>query len=157
MKFKITLVVFLIVALSALSHASASPEDFLRGLYRIHVARVKKNVYWFDNKKELGKYFDKNLTSLFLKDEECKERTHEICNLDFDPLLDAQDFDEKYPFQIKIEKVHYKTSVRYKVMITNVEPRTLVYDLKETPEGWRITDITFSSGLSLKKILSIKP
>ena len=73
---------------------NTSPEDFIRSVYRFHQPWGKQTD-WFGDKRTLSKYFDKELTRLFMKDEECQKREKGVCNLDFDPIYDAQDFDEK--------------------------------------------------------------
>jgi len=129
----------------------SSPEDFLRGLYRFHQP-WKKQPFWFNNKRTLSKYFDPELTALFMKDDECKKREQGVCNLDFDPIYEGQDFEEKTTnLQIAAE-VSQPDS--FKVTFTNLGTRTLVYRLTNTPGGWRIRDIKYSEGPSLKGILS---
>ena len=51
----------------------SSPEDFIRSLYNFHQPG-KETPDWFDNKETLSKYFDKELTDLFIKDDECAKR-----------------------------------------------------------------------------------
>jgi hypothetical protein len=158
MKSRVLYAIILAVVLSANSSLAAeSPEDFLRGLYKMHIGRFKMNIHWFDKKKDVEKYFDTELSSLFLKDEQCKKKTREICNLDFDPILAAQDFDEKGKLNLKVQKLPERTKEKYKVTFNNMGTTTLVYELKQTSGGWRITDIIYSEGSPLRKILSGKP
>jgi hypothetical protein len=49
----------------------------------------------FTKKESLAKYFDLQLTNLFIKDFECQKKEQGVCNLDFDPIYDAQDFDKQ--------------------------------------------------------------
>ena len=72
----------------------SSPEEFIRSLYQFHQPG-KDTPDWFGDKQTLSTYFDKELTSLFLKNAECEKREQGVCNLDFDPVYEAQDFDEK--------------------------------------------------------------
>ena len=128
----------------------SSPEDFLGSLYRFHQPWTEQRGWW-DNKQTLSKYFDKELTALFLKDAECQKREQGVCNLDFDPIYDAQDFEKTTNLQI--------TAVAgqpdlFKVTFTNLGTRTLVYKLTNTPSGWRISDIKYAEGPSLKEALS---
>ena len=127
-----------------------SPEDFIRSVYRFH-RPWGKQVDWFGDKRTLSKYFDKELTGLFIKDDECQKREHGICNLDFDPIYDAQDFDEK-TINFQIAAVVGQPDV-FNVTFTNLGTRTLVYRLTNTPSGWRISDIKYPEGPSLKEIL----
>jgi hypothetical protein len=129
----------------------SSPEDFLRSLYRFHQPG-KDTPDWFADKQTLSKYFDKELTALFIKDDECVKREQGVCNLDFDPIYDAQDFD-KETTNLQIAAVEGQLD-SFNVTFTNLGTRTLVYKLTNTPSGWRISDIKYSEGLSLKEILS---
>jgi len=150
-------IIFAVVLTATSSLAAESPEEFLRGLYKMHITSFNKNIYWFDKKKELEKYFDTELSSLFLKDEQCKKKTREICNLDFDPILAAQDFDEKSKLNLKVQKLPDKSKGKYKVTFSNMGTTTIVYELKQAPGGWRIADVIYTKGSSLRKILSAKP
>ncbi len=126
------------------------PDEFIRSLYRFHQP-WRDQPDWFGDKRTLSNYFDKELTALFIKDDECAKREQGVCNLDFDPIYDAQDFEKTTNLQI--------TAVigqpdLFKVTFTNLGTRTLVYKLTNTPSGWRISDIKYSEGPSLKETLS---
>ena len=131
----------------------ASPEDFLRSLYRFHQPG-KDTPDWFSDKRTLSKYFDKELTALFIKDAECATREQGVCNLDFDPIYDAQDFD-KETTNLQVAATAGQPD-SFDVTFTNLGTRTLVYKLTNTPDGWRISDIKYPEGPSLKEILSRK-
>jgi hypothetical protein len=132
---------------------TSSPEDFIRSLYHFHQPG-KETPDWFGDKQTLSKYFDKELTALFLKDDECAKREQGVCNLDFDPIYDAQDF-EKETTNLRIAAVVAQADL-FKVTFTNIGTRTLVYRLTNTPSGWRISDIKYPEGPSLKEILSLE-
>src|SRR6266481_190315 len=143
--------VFISAACFGAETKNSSPEDFIRSVYRFHQPGGKQPS-WFDNKRTLSKYFDEELTALFIKDDECKKREQGICNLDFDPIYDAQDFDEKTT-DLQIAAVVGQPDL-FNVTFTNLGTRTLVYKLTTTPGGWRISDIKYPEGPSLKEILS---
>ena len=128
----------------------SSPEDFIRSLYRFHQPG-KETPDWFDDKQTLLKYFDKELTALFIKDDECVKREQGVCNLDFDPIYDAQDF-EKETTNLKIAAADQPDL--FKVTFTNLGTRSLIYRLTNTANGWRISDIKYPEGPTLKEILS---
>ena len=129
----------------------SSPEEFLRSLYNFHQPG-KETPDWFGDKQTLSKYFDKELTDLFIKDDECAKREEGVCNLDFDPIYAAQDFD-KETTNLQIAAAAGQSD-SFNVTFTNLGTRTLVYKLMNTPSGWRISDIKYSEGPSLKEILS---
>jgi len=154
MTFRHALVISLIFIGAACFGADAnksSPEDFIRSLYRFHQPG-KDTPDWFGDKRTLSKYFDKELTALFIKDAECQKREQGVCNLDFDPIYDAQDF-EKETTNVQIAAVAGQPDL-FKVTFTNLETRMLVYRLTNTPGGWRISDIKYPEEPSLKEILS---
>jgi hypothetical protein len=129
----------------------SSPEDFIRSLYRFHQPG-RETPDWFGDKQTLSKYFDKELTALFIKDADCARREQGVCNLDFDPIYDAQDFD-KETTNLQIAPVAGQPYL-FNVTFTNLGTRTLVYRLTNTPSGWRISDIKYPEGSPLKEILS---
>ena len=144
------LLIFTSAACFGADTKKSSPEDFIRSLYRFHQPWTQQRG-WFDNKQTLSKYFDKELTALFLKDVECQKREQGVCNLDFDPIYDAQDFEKTTNLQIAAVVGHPDL---FKVTFTNLGTRTLVYKLTNTASGWRISDIKYSEGASLKELLS---
>lgn len=162
MRFQTIFIAVLLLILSSGCSQSAthgpadSPENFISSLYKYHLSQYD-NKYWFDNKEKLSKYFDSNLTALFLRDDECKNKTQGICNLDFDPIIDAQDLDNKYPVSIEVKRLNYNSQTRCKVIFTNITKRTIFYVLRRTKLGWRVSDITYSNRQSLKKLLSKNP
>jgi len=129
----------------------SSPEDFIRSLYDFHQPG-KETPDWFGDRQTLSKYFDKELTDLFIKDDECAKREEGVCNLDFDPIYVAQDFD-KETTNLQIAAVAGEADW-FNVTFTNLGTRTLVYKLTNTPSGWRISDIKYPEGPPLKEILS---
>lgn len=161
MKIRSITIAVLLLFLSGGSSQSAtpapadSPENFVRSLYKYHLSHYDKN-YWFDNKEKLSKYFDSNLTDQFLRDEKCNNKTQEICNLDFDPIIDAQDLDNKYPATFDVKRLDSKSKTLCKVIFQNITKRTIIYKLLRTKLGWRISDIYYENGQTLKNILSIK-
>jgi hypothetical protein len=138
--------------LSAKDADCSSPETLIRAIYRDHQPWKEKKIA-LDNRKMLSKYFDPELSELFMKEDECARTTHEICNLDFDPLLDAQDF-ENTPLKLSIRRKTPPPNASYAVTFTNIGRRTLIYQLRKTAKGWRVRDIIYPEGFSLRKILS---
>ena len=143
--------VFISTACFGAETKKSSPEDFIRALYRFHKPG-RDTQDWFGDKQTLSKYFDKELTALFIKDDECVKREQGVCNLDFDPIYEAQDFD-KETTNLQIAAVEGQPDL-FNVTFTNLGTRTLVYKLTNTSGGWRISDIKYSEGPSLKEILS---
>ncbi|MDA8098097.1 MAG: DUF3828 domain-containing protein [Nitrospiraceae bacterium] len=152
-------------ALSALSIMSAangmagdkhinSAEDLIRKLYNTHEPEKGRQLS-FDDEKILRQFFSKELVILFIKNEECMARTHEVCNLNSDPILDAQDFDDA-PRNVRVVKLNTTgLTVQLKVLFTNLKHRhALIYEVRKTADGWRIYDIVYPSKHRLTELLS---
>ena len=129
--------------------AATSPRKVVTGLYSAHKEKADPLQYPA-SKKLLGAYFEKGLLSLFLKDQ--SESQGEVGKVDFDPLYDAQDFKIK-DFSVALV-AQQKDSVEVTASFKNIGmSEKIVFLLSNTPQGWRITDIKYSDGRSLKGIL----
>ena len=129
--------------------AATSPTKIVTGLYSAHRGKADPLQYPA-SKKLLGAYFEKGLLSLFLKDQ--SESQGEVGKLDFDPLYAAQDFEIK-DFSVVLV-AHQKDSAEVAASFKNIgRSEKIVFLLSNTAQGWRITDIKYSDGRTLKGIL----
>jgi len=158
MKSKICFLMLIIFPLGLASCESGNkttdkPESLILKLYEVHQPQKGKEIA-FDDDKTLGRYFTQELTALFLRNEECVKRTHEVCNLDMDPIFDAQDYDDS-PLNLEVKEISSKQSIlRFSVTLTNLGRRTLIYEMSKTKSGWRISDIVYPSKNRLTELLS---
>lgn len=128
---------------------AGTPQELIRSLYSHH--GPKKGIDICD-KQRIAKYCDAALTELFSKECACRKERQESCNLDWDPFYDAQDFDASDP-DPRIRELKHSGS--FEVTIRNMGERKLIYEMKKTPEGWRISNIRSpASGWSLLEVLS---
>jgi hypothetical protein len=90
------------------------------------------------------------LLKLYLKDK--REAKGEVGRLDGDPLYNAQEIEIANFSVSQAENVSGETriTVRFKNLSKSVR---FVYVLTQTPDGWRISDIRYNDGSSLKKTL----
>jgi hypothetical protein len=129
-----------------------SPKDVVAQLYQAH--RSKHDP--LNETQLLSRYFDAELLKLYLKD--IREAKGEVGRLDGDPLYNAQDFQIK-DFSISAPQTtqgpsRTGTETRVTVRFKNLGKSTRVeYVLSRTADGWRISDIRYDDGNSLKKIL----
>ena len=129
--------------------ATTSPKKVVTDLYSAHRGKADPLQYPA-SKKLLGDYFEKGLLSLFLKDQ--LESKGEVGKLDFDPLYAAQDFDIK-DFSVALV-AEQKDSAEVAASFKNIgTSEKIVFLLLPTAQGWRITDIKYSDGSTLKGIL----
>ena len=91
-----------VVASSAVA-AEDGPEEVIRALYKAHRPWEHKELN-LGNRAVLSKYFSPELTKLFLKNAQLERDCPkgDLCGLDFDPILGAQDFDDHLNFKLRI-------------------------------------------------------
>ena len=143
--------VFLTVAAATALATDPSPKDLVAQLYQAH--RSKNDP--LTETKLLDRYFDSALLALYLKDQ--REAKSEVGRIDGDPLYNAQDI-EINDFSISAPEktgpsrpgMEARVTVRFKNL---GKPARLEYLLSRTASGWRISDIRYDDGTSLKKIL----
>jgi len=105
---------------------------------------------FIDQPKEvLLRYITPNLFELIHRDRVCTSTTHEICRLDFAPLWGNQD---PAGTTVSFEAGPSSGTVVGHMRIGSQSTR-LVYSLVQTRAGWRINDIAYDGGHSLRKIL----
>ena len=144
----------LVVLLTALAAAISiagdlSPKDVVAQLYQAHNSKHDP----LDETALLGRYFDPALLKLYLKDRD--EAKGEVGRLDGDPLYNAQDMEIK-DFSVsapEIAGVETRVTVNFKNL---GKPTRVIYLFSRTADGWKISDIRYDDGSSLKKILEGK-
>jgi uncharacterized protein DUF3828 len=119
--------------------AEPSAKSFVEAIYAAYKAKNANGVL-LDTDAAVRRYFEPKLAALIIKDR--KEARGEVGKLDFDPFIDAQDW-EIDTVNIAIREVAPdKTSAT--VSFKNLgEPHSVVLDLVKLKAGWRIADITW--------------
>jgi hypothetical protein len=100
----------------------------------------------------LIRYVDTTLARLLVADQACLARGQGVCNLDFSPLWGSQD-----PFvsELEIAATGEPTIVRVRYTIPGGDQQvTIDLQLARTTAGWRIRDIFYEGGNSLRELLS---
>ena len=146
-----SLLVLLVGLLTATisSAGDLSPKDLVAQLYQAH--RSKHDP--LDETALLDRYFDPALLTLYLKDK--REAKGEVGRLDGDPLYNAQDMEIK-DFSVSAAEM-VDGEARVTVNFKNLDkPTRVLYMLSRTANGWKISDIRYDDGSSLKKILEGK-
>ena len=120
---------------------------------RSFIKHTAQNTTRSDKAGLLDRYFDPTLLKLYLKDK--REAKGEVGRLDGDPLYNAQDVDIKHFFVSEAEMSGGEARVT--VNFKNLDkPTRIIYILGRTANVWRISDIRYDDGSSLKKILEGK-
>src|SRR6266403_5247617 len=128
----------------------SSPDALVRDLYRVH---NQKHSPFFQTRSRalLDKYFEKSLADLIWKD--AVTAKGEVGALDGDPLYNAQDIEIK---NFAIGAANYGDG-KAKVAVTFQnfgKSSTIVFILVNGRTGWRIYDVDWRDGNTLRKILT---
>ena len=129
-----------VLAASA-SAADASATAFIKAIYVSYVGKDAKGVP-LDGERIIGRYFEPDLATLMAKDQQVAAQRNETGLLDFDPFLDAQDW-EVTGFDIVVSDAaagKAKATVKF---INEGQAQTIVLDLVQVKNAWRIYDITW--------------
>jgi hypothetical protein len=152
----------LTVVTSASIAAGDDPEEVIRALYKAHRPWEHKALD-LGNRAVLSKYFSPELTKLFLKNAQVERDCPkgDLCGLDFDPIMGAQDFDDHLNFKLRITEATPPQTGRFEArfkLFNEEKPeqeQVLVFQLVQLKNGWRIDDIIYPKDkTTLKAVLT---
>lgn len=151
----LTLVLLIVPFAVIAAEKQQTPETLLRALYAAHQPWKQKDAL---TDQSLPKYFDANLVKQILADRHCSAPDWGVGNLDFDPVLNAQDFGDNGIGDLKIRRLDDRTAEKWQVSFllfpgVSKERTTLVYRLVQSSGAWRISDIDYGD-FTLLKILA---
>ena len=155
----LVLALLTVVASSAVA-AEDGPEEVIRALYKAHRPWEHKELN-LGNRAVLSKYFSPELTKLFLKNAQLERDCPkgDLCGLDFDPILGAQDFDDHLNFKLRITEATPpqtgRFEARFKLFNDDQPEQIIVFQLIQLKNGWRIDDIIYTKdNASLKAVIT---
>jgi hypothetical protein len=128
---------------------TASPEAFVRDLYREHDAQ-RSPFFQTDDRARVDRYFEKKLADLIWKD--AVESQGEVGALGADPLYNAQDVEIKN-FSVRTVS---QSDGRAEVAATFEnfgQKQRIVYRLVAVGADWKIAEIDYGGGTTLSKML----
>ena len=161
-KRKALILALLTVVASSAVAVEHGPEEVIRALYKAHRPWEHKKLN-LGNRAVLSKYFSPELTKLFLKNAQLERDCPkgDLCGLDFDPILGAQDFDDHLNFKLHITEATPPQTDRFEArfkLFNEEKPeqeQVLVFQLVQLKNGWRIDDIIYTKdNASLKAVLT---
>ena len=128
-----------------------SPKDVVAQLYKAYGPEQSSA----GETRLFTRYFDDELLKLYLKD--VREAKGEVGRLDGDPLYNAQEI-QITDFSISAPKITGPRRTGMEAVVTvrfkNIgKPTHVECVLGHTAHGWKISDIRYDNGYSLKKIL----
>jgi hypothetical protein len=126
-----------------------SPDALVADLYRQH-DRKRSPFFQTRSRALLYKYFEKSLADMIWKD--AVTSRGEVGALDGDPLYDAQDMEIK---KFSIGKPSYESGkAKVNVTFENLgQPKSFTFTLVNGRSGWRINNIEYGEGRSLRGYL----
>ena len=126
---------------AAASAADASATAFITAIYNSYKGKNSKGTSIF-SERAIRRYFEPRLATLMAKDQKTAARRNEVGLLDFDPFLDAQDWDVA-TFDIAVSNALAGKAQATVKFINSGEPMTVTLDLIQANNVWRIYDITW--------------
>jgi hypothetical protein len=128
--------------------AAAPPDSVVARLYRDFPIGGSRDLVAAPRPVLLD-YFEDGLAELLMREDGCRARTAEVCNLDFDLMWASQDPSAAglsiRPLNAREVAVGFRTA--------GGEPVALRYSLAATARGVRIRDVTYPRGRSLRVLL----
>ena len=141
-------------ALAAQARAGdASATAFITEIYNSYKGNDAKGMP-LDTERAIQRYFEPKIATLMANDRKQAARRNEVGSLDFDPFLDAQDWDVT-AFDIVVnDEAAGKAQATVK-FINQGQSMTVVLDLVQVKNAWRIYDITWSRGGETERLRKI--
>jgi hypothetical protein len=124
------------------SAADQSAQTFVAGIYEAYKGK-NGNGHPLDNERIIRRYFEPSLAAAMVKDQRDAARRQEVGTLDFDPFVDAQDWDIA-AFDIAVTDAGPDKATAT-VKFSNLKSAsTVVLDLVKIKGEWKISNITWT-------------
>lgn len=127
---------------SPLAAADPSAHDFVAAIYDSYVGK-DRNGLALDSDAKVRRYFEPSLAALILKDRREAKRRDEVGTLDFDPFVDAQDWDIA-AFDIAVNDAGPGKANATVKFANSGSDSTVVLDLVKIKDAWKISNITWT-------------
>ncbi len=121
--------------------ADASAHDFVAAIYKTYVGKDGNGIA-LDTDQAVQRYFEPTLAALIRKDQIDAERRDEVATLDFDPFVDAQDWDIA-AFTIAMTDAGPGKAEATVKFSNSGKPSTIVLELVKIGNAWKISNITW--------------
>ncbi len=121
--------------------ADNSAVAFVTAIYSSYKGKDAKGIP-LENRQVIRRYFEPLLAGLMAKDQVAAAKRGEVGLLDYDPFLQAQDWDTS-SFDITVDGAgtgKAKATVKF---VNQGDAMTVLLDLVQTKNGWRAYDITW--------------
>jgi Protein of unknown function (DUF3828) len=128
-------------AITAIAAADGSALAFVTDIYNGYKGNDSRG-HPLDSEAVIRRYFEPSLAATMIKDQKLAAKRGDVGSLDFDPFVDAQEWDVA-EFDIAVsETTPGRASATVK--FSNLgKPTTVLLDLVAVKNAWRIRDITW--------------
>ncbi len=127
---------------------AGSPKALLERLYAAHQPWAQKDA--LDDDAGLSRWFDAELVREYLADRHCNAPDWGVGNLDFDPILDAQDYGDHGLGDLRFRKLPgagERWEASFLVFPGVSDRRTkIIYRMVKEKGLWKIGDIEYHDG-----------
>jgi hypothetical protein len=120
---------------------TTAPLAFVTAIYDAYKGKDSVGIP-LDGAKSIRRYFEPQLAALMIKDESAAARHGDVGALDFDPFIDAQDWDMA-SVDIAVNELAPGKATATVKFVNLGDPTTVVLDLVAINGDWRISDITW--------------
>jgi hypothetical protein len=121
--------------------ADASAQAFVTAIYAAYVGKNGNGIQ-FDTDSAARRYFEPSLAALIRKDQQDSARRNEVGALDFDPFVDAQDWDITH-FDVAIDDTVPGKAVATVKFTSSGTAKTIMLELVKIKNDWRVNNITW--------------
>ena len=119
----------------------ASATAFITAIYDSYKGKGAKGTP-LDSERTIRRYFEPKLAAWMARDQKAAARRNEVGALDFDPFLDAQEWDVTR-FDIVVSDAAVGKAQATVKFVNLGESITVVLDLVQVRNAWRIHEITW--------------
>lgn len=148
---RLLVLLLMLCALPVLAAPGDSPQSLLHELYRVH-AQGEGPLLDPKATTQREAFFTPGLVAA-LDNELKRADPEELGNLDFDPFYNAQETDLG-EMDIAVPTMRGREINAIVRFANSGAPIEIVYRLIQDPRGWRIDDISYGGGHTLRKTLS---
>jgi hypothetical protein len=121
--------------------ADSSAHNFVAAIYNTYVGKNGNGVA-LDEEAIVRRYFEPSLAALILKDQKDAARRNEVGALDFDPFVDAQDWDIP-AFTVTVSDAGADKATATVKFTDSGKASTVVLDLVKINNDWKIANVTW--------------
>lgn len=122
--------------------AAPSARDFVGAIYDAYKGKDAKGRP-LDDDAAIRRYFEPKLAAAMIKDRRAAKRRQEVGTLDFDPFVDAQDW-EITAFDIAVSDTGPGKAAATVKFANSGSSSTVVLDLINIKSAWKISNITWA-------------